>query len=71
MKANPESHKILSENPVRKNPHRENVCHTPYGRCGFQPHLRDWINTGSVRKPNLPQCTNDYRFYYNNNGETQ
>ena len=31
----------------------------------FQPHLRDWINTGSVRKPNLPQCINNYWFYYN------
>ena len=30
----------------------------------FQPHLRDWINTGSVRKPNLPQCITNYWFYY-------
>ena len=38
--------------------------YTCFGRCGFQPHLRDCINTGSVRKPNLPQCINYYWIYY-------
>ncbi len=30
----------------------------------FQPHLRDCINAGSVRKPNLPQRMNYCWFYY-------
>ena len=30
-----------------------------FGRCGWKPHLRDWINTGSVRNTNLPQCINN------------